>query len=116
MQCLSSKILAEIDKGVFTAAGIELLVDQPPEHRWALGKALLAAQAEGRSIRSVERSLKKRARVRTKKEILSAITALTDFGRLPSWFDAMCWCAGMRTSQEFFDVPLDKLREYDIIE
>jgi len=113
---MDPRIVKSVDDGLLGALDLQYLSTALPGERWNMARMLMEKKAEGISSKSVARELRLRKKPRGLREIREAKELLMDYGRTPSWTEVMDWCAGEVPSEKFFDLPLDKLKEYGILE
>jgi ParB family chromosome partitioning protein len=111
---LEACIQRDIDKGLLTALDISHLISAPVECRVDIAKELMQAKAQGVAGRVVAAKHKLTKTRRNKTTIKAGLVALGDMGITPHYREAMLWCAGDVTSEDFFGRSLEKLAEYGI--
>lgn len=113
---LDKRIVESVDEGLLGALDIQLISSAMPGEQWDIARMLVEKKAKGFSTKEVARSLKLRRKRRTLREMKEARELLLDYRRSPSWLDTLAWCAGELPSEDFFDLTLDTLKKWGILE
>lgn len=116
LRVMEPRILDKVDEGLLGALDLQYLSTALPGERWNMAQMLMEKKAAGVSSKAVARELKLRTKSRTLIQMRKAREVLLDYGRTPSWVETMGWCAGEVSSEEFFGMSFDKLKEYGILE
>lgn len=116
IRTLPEEVQHDIDTGLLNATDIGLLITVPYDERWSLAAHLKAAHAQGKSTLHVKKKIGKTFKPVTKTKLMQSIAVLMENDKEPSVWDLFSWLLGDVSSEEFFGLPLDTLKEYGILE
>ena len=111
---MEQRIIEKVDDGMLGALDIQYLLAALPGERWNLAQMLMEKKAQGITSRQVAASVKLCKNPRGIKQIVEARDLLFDYGRTPSWTEAMGWCAGEVSSEALFGMSPEKLEQLGI--